>query len=547
MKYYHINNKRNQIEKIIFVFFIFFLSSFNSFCQNTPIIDPIYKKAISLKFKHQDSAIFYFKKGYDLRISEKDTLRAIHQLIGLANLYSHTFNYGESYDGYWKALLLAEKSNDTFSKSNAYLGLGLLYSFYKRNDEAIEYFNKSLSIRKVLNRKKLIHKNTLSENYFSISCHYRGRKDYVKSRAYLDSLRQIKDADVKLTKGYYYESEFGFLASINGYYATALKKLNLSKDFFEVNDPSYLVVIHNLIGKVYKKMGKNSKSTVHLKKSLLISNQYKSHLNYRLEAYDLLYELSLDNKNDKDAIKYLLKSKELSNKIFGINSSENTPLFGIKDKYRIEKDKQAQLINQQKIKELEHEDRIGLLQNILLGVIIISLLLFGYFFIQKIRTKHENEKILLKEKQKLELKRQKLTIDLKNKELTESALRIIEKDEFIANIYKKLKLQKDKVDVNVIKRILRSIQGNPTSNWDEFEARFTNINERFYKELKEKFPDLRQTDLKICALVKLNFSSKDMAKLIGISVDSVHTSRSRLRKKLGLDRTDNLEEFINNI
>ena len=56
---------------------------------------------------------------------------------------------------------------------------------------------------------------------------------------------------------------------------------------------------------------------------------------------------------------------------------------------------------------------------------------------------------------------------------------------------------------------------------------------------------LKQTDLKICALVKLNFPSKDMAKLLGISVESVHTSRHRLRKKLGLERNDNLEEFIN--
>lgn len=187
------------------------------------------------------------------------------------------------------------------------------------------------------------------------------------------------------------------------------------------------------------------------------------------------------------------------------------------------------------------------MQSILLVITIIFLILFGYFYFQKIREKHKNEQHLLKEKQKLELKRQKEIIEIKNKELTESALRIIEKDEFIDSINKKLRNESGKIDVTIIKRIIKNIQGNSKSNWSEFEARFTSINQSFYKELKTKFPNLRQSDLKLCALAKLNFSSKDMAKLLGISVESVHTSRSRLRKKLGLKRNNNLEEFINNL
>ena len=92
--------------------------------------------------------------------------------------------------------------------------------------------------------------------------------------------------------------------------------------------------------------------------------------------------------------------------------------------------------------------------------------------------------------------------------------------------------------------MLKTIQGSSASNWKEFEARFTAVNQSFYKNLKEKYPDLGQTDLKICALVKLNFSSKDMSSLLGISFESVHTSRYRLRKKFKLDRNENLADFI---
>ena len=150
------------------------------------------------------------------------------------------------------------------------------------------------------------------------------------------------------------------------------------------------------------------------------------------------------------------------------------------------------------------------------------------------------------EKQKQSLKSQNKIMELKNKELTEAALRLIEKDEFINSVKKKLSDQESSTDNRVIKRVLKTFQGTPNKNWTEFEARFTSINQSFYNNLKSRFPDLSATDQKICALVKLNFPSKDMARLLGISVESVHTSRYRLRKKLGLGRTENLEEFISN-
>lgn len=547
MKIGALNIKDNLIKKILIVFLICCVNTFYVQGQNYIIKDENFVKGNALKFHKRDSAIFFYNKGYELRLSKGDTLEAITNLIALSEIHGHNLNYGKSYDGYWTALLLAEKSKDSYSKSKVYLGLGWLYSYYKRNQNAFEYFKKSLKIRKQLNNQKLLHINNLSENYFSLACYYRGNKDFVKVGLYLDSIVQIKNKDATLGKSYYFEAEYGYLLSLDGKYEEAIKKLNAAKTYFEVHSPSYLVIIHAFLGKVFFKKGNNAKAEEHFKKSLSYSKQFKSHLGHRIEIYNLLYQVSLKTNKSKEAIHYLLKEKELNDKIFGIKSDKNSHLFEIKDTYRLEKENQVRLINQQKIKDLEYEESIWFLQSVVLVITIVFLLFYGFAFFQKIRTKHKNEKILLKERQNLELKRQKEIIEIKNKELTESALRIIEKDEFIANIKKKLSKQKDKVDVNVIKRILRSIQGNPTSNWAEFEARFTTINQSFYNNLKTKFPNLRQTDLKICALVKLNFSSKDMSKLIGISIDSVNTSRSRLRKKLGLSREQNLEEFINNL
>lgn len=92
--------------------------------------------------------------------------------------------------------------------------------------------------------------------------------------------------------------------------------------------------------------------------------------------------------------------------------------------------------------------------------------------------------------------------------------------------------------------MIKSAEGSTNNKWEEFEARFISINQNFYKNLQTKFPELSQKDLKVCALIKLNFSSKEMSSLLGISVESVHTSRYRLRKKLYLERSDNLSNFI---
>ncbi|UMB61760.1 tetratricopeptide repeat protein [Lutibacter sp. A80] len=537
----------NNIKTIIILLItIYFSNKIHS--QNTMTDSKIYLKAVSLKNKNPDSAAFYFNIGYETRLKEKDTLNAINYLIELSDLYAHNVNYGKSYDGYWEALLLAEKSNDLISISRIYQSLGWLYSFYKRDDEALKYFNLSINIQKKLLKEDNTEQNRelLQSNYFSILNVHRINGDFKKAKAYLDSCRKARKFNGKeLTKSYYLTAEQGFLEATDKNFKKALKLLNESKDYFEKIDKSYLVIIYDLFGDVYRRMGDNKKSIESYKESLNISNTYNRHLNYRLFDYDALASLYFEEGNIAEAYHYLKLSKEGNEEIFGGKSENNKHLLEIKDQYRLEKDRQQKLLNQQRITKLEHEDKIQMLQSIILVGCIIFIVLYGYIFIRYLRNKYKNEKRMLEEKQQLKIQKQNEILELKNKELTEAALRLIEKDEFISNLKKKLCNYTGELNTSIIKRMLKSIQGGPNSNWKEFEARFTAINQSFYDKLNMQFPNLSQTDQKICALVKLNFPSKDMAKLLGISVESVHTSRYRLRKKLGLERNDNLEEFIN--
>ena len=85
---------------------------------------------------------------------------------------------------------------------------------------------------------------------------------------------------------------------------------------------------------------------------------------------------------------------------------------------------------------------------------------------------------------------------------------------------------------------------NRNKDWKDFDTYFESLNKNFYLRLKEISPDISPNDLKICALIKLNLSIKEMAVILSISPDSVKTARYRLRKKLSLQTEDNLTDFI---
>lgn len=526
------------------IFIILLFISINSSSQEINNIEFSQKKAKELRYLKPDSSAYFYNKSYKALLKKKDTAEAINTLVELSLLYAHNVNYGKSYDGYWKALLLADRSKDSVALPEIYQQLGWLYSFYKRDNEALKYFNRSISIRKKQLKIDQSMQTYILSNYFSIINLYRLNKNFEMVKIYLDSCNALQKNISKNLKSPYILAESGFVDANDGNFESAFKKLETARQYFDKNEKTYLIIIHELIGEVYKLNNELDKSIEHFNISIELSHKFNRHLNYLPKLYEELSRVYMKKRNFEKAYINLEKSKQLNDQIFGSKSLNNQHLLEIKDKYRIEKNKQEASLRQQRIADLEKEDEIWMLKSVILIAAIIFIVVFSYRSINNLRTKHKNEKRLIEAKQQLYIQKQNDILELKNMELTEAALRLIEKDEFITSIKKKLSGQKDHIDIKVINRILKSIQGSLGKNWDEFEAQFTQINQSFYKNLQKSYPSLSQTDQKICALVKLNFRSKDMAKLLGISVESVHTSRYRLRKKLGLTRNENLEEFI---
>ena len=137
-------------------------------------------------------------------------------------------------------------------------------------------------------------------------------------------------------------------------------------------------------------------------------------------------------------------------------------------------------------------------------------------------------------------------IDSKNRELGASTMNLIKKNEFLNTIKKELKGSKNILHLNQVVKIIDE-NLNSTDDWKLFERAFTNVEKDFFNNIKIIHPTLTPNDLKLCAFLKLNLSSKEIAQLLNISPKSVEVKRYRLRKKLELPHNYSLTDYIFNI
>ena len=85
---------------------------------------------------------------------------------------------------------------------------------------------------------------------------------------------------------------------------------------------------------------------------------------------------------------------------------------------------------------------------------------------------------------------------------------------------------------------------NNNKDWKFFKQAFNNADKDFLDKIKAAHPELTPNDLKFCAYLRLNLSSKEIAPLLNISTKSVETKRYRLRKRLKLNHNDSLVNYI---
>jgi len=184
-------------------------------------------------------------------------------------------------------------------------------------------------------------------------------------------------------------------------------------------------------------------------------------------------------------------------------------------------------------------------------MVISGLLIFRMRIIERTRQKESRDQEA-NERELIKLRNEKLQAELsfKSSELASSTMSIIKKNEFLIDVKEILRDQKEQLGTRFPDKyydtLVRKIDDNMSSqdDWKVFEANFERAHEQFMKTLQDKYDDLTPSDLRLCAFLRMNLSSKEIAPLLGISVRGVENHRYRLRKKFNLDADSNLTEFI---
>ena len=199
-------------------------------------------------------------------------------------------------------------------------------------------------------------------------------------------------------------------------------------------------------------------------------------------------------------------------------------------------------------------------------VYILMALLLYYLYSRRQKAKQKLHQLELKKElhaqhlQKVkeqELQNEKRLSDLNNEQLEQSvkrskkelanySLNIAKKNELLSTIKAELILANRENPNLHLTKVLKNINASLTQSetWDLFETRFNQVHSEFLEQVKQQHPQLTRKDLKLCAYIKTNLSSKEIAPLMNKSVRGVETHRYRLRKKLNLGNAESLTEYL---
>lgn len=197
------------------------------------------------------------------------------------------------------------------------------------------------------------------------------------------------------------------------------------------------------------------------------------------------------------------------------------------------------------------------------SILVLSIVM-GLFFAAtwyRRRYKREQERLITEQKQELDLRDKELVelrneklkaeVNTKRKELATSTMHLIDKNEFMNQIKQTLlEIKKsfagDAGTTKSLNRLVKDIDKNIDQDraWKQFEINFDEVHGDFLKTIQTDYPVLSPQDLKLCAYLRMNMTTKEIANLLKISVRGVEIARYRLRKKLALSHEKNLVDFM---
>ncbi|NJB83034.1 DNA-binding CsgD family transcriptional regulator [Wenyingzhuangia aestuarii] len=533
----HKNLKNNNLTiKMLFLLInILFTDSLQSQQLKSPFYEGIINKNIAtLEIK---KTLLDLKKK---AILEKDSILLTKTLISISAYERSKINYEQAFINAGEALYISKKlkSDLLIAKSNEEFGV-LLY-MYKQEKEAEKHLTAAHKIFTSLYKKNKLGIKDLYQSNYNLVLLSQLKKDPIgleKYVSYCDTILNQNHLSKKYNALLNEKRASVFQWNLN--YSKALKLLYNSANTLE-NLPNqdkvfknFLFIVYGRIANIHHLSANKFLANKFYNKAVTLKDYTGENTFYQYFIYKKYALLLAELNQYAKAYSYEAKSNALGHTYWNPRNQKNSSFISIKNQFKNNLENQKKELNKKQLEVTTIKNKLLQLKVLMLFVVLILLIIITIVFYRVKSLKHE----------KIEKDSEKL-IQIKNKELTYNTLQLIEKERMLTEFSTFLK---ENYNNTHSKLFLKRIHKNSSTLWEAFNNRFKEQNIGFYEKLQKKIPHLTSADLKLCALIKLNFSGKEMSYLLGISHGSVNVARHRLRKKLKLSKEINLTEFMNTI
>lgn len=447
-----------------------------------------------------------------------------------ANVYGMRGEYSKAVEDYMKVAQYYEENNIQTPLAQTYNNIGAELRNLNEFTKSVDYYKKAVAINLETGNNR-----GLAQCYVNIGVSYKQMDSIDLAVEYYEMSLEIAEkinstffiAQNKLNLGNIFEKA--------GQYDDAIEMFNSSLEICMKAGIEYGVMLNYLnLGHVNKLMKNFDTSKDYYQKALVKTREMK----LPKEEYQVLVRLSDLNAelgNYKDAYRNYKMFYELKDSIQSKEQKEY--ILDLEAKYESEQKELA-------IIRLEKK---GLNQRLIILLLVLATLVLS-IFVQRVYLRNKITKrdhlIVQQDSALLQSK-----LDSKNREISNAAIKIVEMQVQLRETNDKIReiihKSADK-NIPVFQKILNFLNKNHLKHslLKDFENQLADSNKEFYAKLLQDFPDLTSTELKICAMVRLNLSSKEIAVLLNRSIRTIDFTRNSIRKKLKLEIQDNLYTFL---
>ncbi len=497
-------------------------------------------------------AISLYRSAVDIKRKIKDTLGVAR---GLFNLGSNLIKFGD-FDSGLEYLLeskdLRFQLKDTSGVSTALNSIGVLYKRQNDYDNALLYFEDALKMSELQKNKK-VSARILS----SIGSIYEDKEEYEKALQYYEQgLEYSESTDFK----------FGLALTLlnSGNVLLEMKEFKKAKERLlqgyevakEIKRNYFITSALHKLGWCYYNEGDINKAISYTKQAIT-SAKASNDLAVLRDAYEKLALIYESQRNHKEALEAWKKHAVLKDSL--LNEDNIRSVAEVEKKHELAQEKlrhQGEIaLKENELQLLEKKQELKSITIWGLGAGIVLIALLSLFIWKNQRQKlilNQNQKEISETKLKnvtLEKERMALEVEVKSKELNSFALNILSRIDFIDKLRETIRsLKNEGSNLGNEKLDLIDIKLRETQSFEQdrelLKMKLDKEQDSFLRSIKTKFPELTKDEIRLASLLRIDFSSKEIATILNIESKSVDMKRYRLRKKMNLDKDTNLSDFL---